>query len=381
VRDEVYLNKPPLYFWVVAVFALPFGAATDATAPIASVLSALMGLLGVFAIGRRLWDDDTGLAAAVVLATSPFYFFMAHQVLTDMMLTAWMTWALYFYLASLDEAGRRGALVGFYLCAAGGLAAKGPAALMVLVAAIAASLATDGVRGLKRLRLPMGLAILALTALPWLLPYLLQREKSYGRAVVMTDYLGWYFRSAVGSRLQAIAGHLFTTRQWTLGSANGAALDEGVGAGGVERAVEGEVGLDHRRHLAAAAGAPAFAQQARRQRGTALGGEPRCQRIEGAAHLVGVDDGLGVERCHAQAAARRVFDEAVFLQQAQRLQHGLARNRQPRCQFFLRDAFARREGAAADGDLQRAVRLIDEIGCGLQSVEGGGHGSTVLCIQ
>ncbi len=66
VRDEVYLNKPPLYFWLVAVFALPFGAVTDATAPIASVLSALMGLLGVFAIGRRLWDDDTGLAATAV---------------------------------------------------------------------------------------------------------------------------------------------------------------------------------------------------------------------------------------------------------------------------------------------------------------------------
>jgi len=214
VRDEVYLNKPPLYFWVVAVFALPFGAVTDATAPIASVLSALMGLLGVFAVGRRLWDDDTGLAAAVVLATSPFYFFMAHQVLTDMMLTAWTTWALYFYLASLDEGARRGALVGFYLCAAGGLGAKGPAALMVLVAANAASLATDGAQGLKRLRLPMGIGILALTALPWLLPYLLQREKSYGRAVVMTDYLGWYFKSAVGSRLQAIAGHLLRFLPW-----------------------------------------------------------------------------------------------------------------------------------------------------------------------
>ena len=214
MRDEVYLNKPPLYFWLVAVFALPFGAVTDATAPIASVLSALMGLLGVFAIGRRLWDDDTGLAATAALATSPFYFFMAHQVLTDMMLTAWMTWALYFYLASLDEGGRRGALVGFYLCAAGGLAVKGPAALMVLVAAIFASLATDGAQGLKRLRLPMGLGILALTALPWLLPYLLQREKSYGRAVVMTDYLGWYFKSAVGSRLQAIAGHLLRLLPW-----------------------------------------------------------------------------------------------------------------------------------------------------------------------
>src|SRR5262249_48013417 len=131
VRDEVYLNKPPLYFWTVALLALPFGAVTDATAPLASVLSAVMGLLAIFLVGRRLWGEHTGLAAAVVLATSPFYFFMAHQVFTDMMLTAWMTWALYFYLVSLDGQGR-GALAAFYLCAAGGFAAKGPAALMVL---------------------------------------------------------------------------------------------------------------------------------------------------------------------------------------------------------------------------------------------------------
>ena len=64
VRGEVYLNKPPLYFWTVAVFALPWGVVTDANAPIASVVSALAGLLAVFAIGRLLWGASAGLAAA-----------------------------------------------------------------------------------------------------------------------------------------------------------------------------------------------------------------------------------------------------------------------------------------------------------------------------
>ena len=214
VRDEVYLNKPPLFFWTVALFALPFGAVTDATAPIASVVSALVGLLAIFAIGRLLWGDAVGLASALVLATSPFYFFMAHQVLTDMMLTAWMSWALYFYLAAGRAQNPLRPLLWFYLCVAGGLASKGPAALMVLVAAVVASLFTDGWSGIKRLRLPLGLGLIALTALPWLLPYLLQREKSYGRAVVMTDYLGWYFRSAVASRLEAVMGHLARFLPW-----------------------------------------------------------------------------------------------------------------------------------------------------------------------
>ena len=214
VRGEVYLNKPPLYFWTVAVFALPWGVVTDANAPIASVVSALAGLLAVFAVGRLVWGDPAGLAAALILATSPFYFLMAHQVLTDMMLTAWMAWALYFYLAACRAANPLRPMAAFYLCVAGGLASKGPAALMALAAVITASLAADGFGGLKRLKLPLGLALMALTALPWLLPYLLQRERSYGQAVVMTDYLGWYFRSAVASRLEAVAGHLARFLPW-----------------------------------------------------------------------------------------------------------------------------------------------------------------------
>ena len=214
MRDEVYINKPPLYFWTVALFALPWGVVTDANAPIASVVSALAGLLAVFAIGRLLWGASAGLAASLVLATSPFYFFMAHQVLTDMMLTAWMSWALYFYLAATRAAHPIRPLLGFYLCASGGLASKGPAALMVVVAAAAASLAAERLTGLKRLRLPTGFLVIAVTALPWLLPYLLQRERSYGRAVVMTDYLGWYFKSAVVSRLEAVGGHLLRFLPW-----------------------------------------------------------------------------------------------------------------------------------------------------------------------
>jgi len=214
VRGEVYITKPPLYFWTVAAFALPFGAVTDATAPIASVLSALMGLVAVFAIGRLLWGPGAGLAAVLILATSPFYFFMAHQVLTDMMLTAWMSWALYFYLVAVRGDYRLRPLLGLYLCTAGGLASKGPAALMVVLAALVATGVAEGWVGIRRLRLPLGLGLIVLTALPWFLPYFFQRERSYGRSVVMTNYLGWYFKTAVGSRLGAIVGHVGRFLPW-----------------------------------------------------------------------------------------------------------------------------------------------------------------------
>ena len=216
VRDEVYLNKPPLFFWTVALVSLPWGHVSDVTAPLVSVAGALVGLLGVLAIGRRLWGFPAGLAAAAVLGSMPFYFFMAHQVLTDMMVTAWLVWALYFYLRLVGPEGDRRAWLGFYLCTAGALSTKGPVALLALIAAAVTSVVVDGRVGLRALRLPIGTALVGLTTLPWLVPYVLQKEKSYTQSVLMTDYLAWYFHTDADSRLAAALAYLAGFLPWAL---------------------------------------------------------------------------------------------------------------------------------------------------------------------
>jgi 4-amino-4-deoxy-L-arabinose transferase-like glycosyltransferase len=217
VRGEIYLSKPPLYFWAVALLASPFEVVSDATAPLASLLSALAAVLAVVVLGRRLWDDEVGLAAGLVLATAPFFYFMSHQVVPDMMMTAWLTWALYFLVAARRAPAPGPRLVGFYLCVAGALAAKGPEALLALLAALVIVLVEDGWRrGLRWLRLPMGLGLLALASLPWLLPYLLQTEWSYVGGVVVGHYGDWYFRETAGSRLEELLDNLGRFLPWTL---------------------------------------------------------------------------------------------------------------------------------------------------------------------
>lgn len=216
VRGVIYLNKPPLYFWTVGLLALPFGVVDDATAPLASILCALVTLLAVVALGRRQWEVEIGLTAGLVLATAPFFYFMSHQVLSDMMLTAWLAWALYFLLGARQAASPGRLLAGYYLCLAGALATKGPPALMGLAAALAVVLIEDGWRGLRWLRLPMGLGILALCTLPWVLLYLLQTERSYVGGVVVGHYGEWYFREKPGSRLAAVGDNLGRFLPWTL---------------------------------------------------------------------------------------------------------------------------------------------------------------------
>ena len=216
VRGVIYLNKPPLYFWTVGLLALPFGQVDETSAPLASLLSALATLLAVVAIGRRLWGPEVGLAGALVLATAPYFYFMSHQVLSDVMMTAWLAWALYFLLTAREAAAPTRRLVGFYLCVAGALASKGPAALMALAGALAVVLIEDGWRGVRWLRLPMGLGILALSTLPWLLPYLLQHERSYLGGVVVHHYGDWYLREKRSSRLVELGDNLGRFLPWTI---------------------------------------------------------------------------------------------------------------------------------------------------------------------
>jgi 4-amino-4-deoxy-L-arabinose transferase-like glycosyltransferase len=217
VRGVIYLNKPPLYFWTIALLAKPFGVVNEATAPLASLLCALATLLALVALGRRLWDARVGLTAALVLATAPFFYFMSHQVFSDMMMTAWLAWALYFLLTARLAVAPGWRLAGFYLCVAGALAAKGPAALMALLAGLAVVVVEDGWRrGLRWLRLPLGLGILALASLPWLLPYLLQGERSYMGSVVVGHYGDWYFREKSGSRVEEFLENLVRFLPWTI---------------------------------------------------------------------------------------------------------------------------------------------------------------------
>jgi len=192
VRDQPYLNKPPLFFWSIALASLPAGHVSAATASLPSVVSALAALGGVFALGRHLSGTSTGILAIAILGTSPGFFLHSHAVLPDMMLTAWITWALYFLLRAL--AGSMPDvrhLVGFYGCLAGALWTKGLPALMILPAAVVAVTVSVGGRHLLRLRPGLGLGIVGLSMLPWVIPYALHpahRRSQMG----LSSALGWY---------------------------------------------------------------------------------------------------------------------------------------------------------------------------------------------
>lgn len=216
LRERLYLNKPQLYFWSIAVLSLPFGRVTEATAVLPSVVSALLAAAGVVAIGHLAWGWRAGAVAALVMATIPHYFDVAHSVLPDVMLNAWMIWALYFLLAA-DRAGwRRWPLAAFYGCVAAAILTKGPAGFASLAAAVAAIGATRGLRALRCLRPLLGLAIVGPAVLLWLLPYQTQSGGAFAGQVVGGHYFTWFFHGDALPRLGHMALVFGSFLPWTV---------------------------------------------------------------------------------------------------------------------------------------------------------------------
>jgi 4-amino-4-deoxy-L-arabinose transferase-like glycosyltransferase len=111
---QLDLQKPPLYYWLVATVASVRGESVDAWAVrLPAALAGLLGVLGVAAFLWRLGRPRAGLIAALVLATSKNYTWLARVGRIDMPLTLAVGVALAaFYMYARASGGRKPSVDG-----------------------------------------------------------------------------------------------------------------------------------------------------------------------------------------------------------------------------------------------------------------------------
>jgi 4-amino-4-deoxy-L-arabinose transferase-like glycosyltransferase len=125
INGSIYFDKPLLGYWVTLPW-VRLGGLSEAMLRLPSTMAGLGTILIIFFIGRRLFDEGTGIFAALFLATSPMFLLWARTASPDMMNTfvVWlMLWA--FLLA---REGRFRYLYVFYGIGAIGSFFKGPVA-------------------------------------------------------------------------------------------------------------------------------------------------------------------------------------------------------------------------------------------------------------
>ncbi len=87
------VDKPPLFLYTLALFFKLFGP-SEVTARLPGVLASTASVALVYYLARRLYGHPTALAAAVLMALSPFNILFAPTALTDPLLVALVLAAL-----------------------------------------------------------------------------------------------------------------------------------------------------------------------------------------------------------------------------------------------------------------------------------------------
>src|SRR5438445_8451537 len=110
-----HLDKPPLTYWAVAISMTVFGQAEWAVRlPLA--LAGMSGVWVSYLFGRALGGRRVGLWSALILQSSLLYFVMARTLTTDIILTQFVAWAVYFHWRSwrtLEDGGREANRTGW----------------------------------------------------------------------------------------------------------------------------------------------------------------------------------------------------------------------------------------------------------------------------
>jgi len=177
LKGVVYLEKPPLAYWATALSYRLLGEG-EFSSRLFGALCAWGCILLAYAMGRHLYDEETGTFAAAVFSTSLLPFVLGRLNILDMPLTFFVSaalWSAYRYLEERREGTGRGRayLWGLYLFSAAAFLTKGLVGVVFPFAVgVLWLLWEKRWREVPRLVSPAGILVFLVAAGPWL--YLVQ---------------------------------------------------------------------------------------------------------------------------------------------------------------------------------------------------------------
>ncbi len=144
VNGVVTTDKPPLFFWLIALGSLVVGEVTPWTGRLPSALASLGTLLLILRLGRRMGGARVAWLASLILTTTVMFWEKARWVQIDALLCflIWVALSAFEAWRAGDADGRRAGLL-FWLAAGLAVLAKGPVGLLLPLGIALVTLATD----------------------------------------------------------------------------------------------------------------------------------------------------------------------------------------------------------------------------------------------
>jgi 4-amino-4-deoxy-L-arabinose transferase-like glycosyltransferase len=166
----VYLEKPPLQYWLSALSFRAFGE-SEFAARLVTGSAGFLALCAVFFIGRQLWGVSAGVRALLYTLGSSLFVLLGHQLTLDMLLCYCLTAALGCFLMAQARGQVRHSLawmLGCWAAMALGVLTKGLIGALIPAATLSIYVLWQrDWRVLRRLHVASGLPLFAVLAAPW----------------------------------------------------------------------------------------------------------------------------------------------------------------------------------------------------------------------
>jgi len=209
LNGRPFLEKPPLHYALGATLGTVFGKDNDLSYRLVSIIFAGLTLFIVFRMVSMRESTINGLLASGVLASSWGFFKLARWIQVDMSLVFFVTLAMYAYIRLSEKSTRwHSMLMGLSI----GLSfmAKG----FVGPAIIAAAILTDLILKrdlsiIKKIRPLWAVAMMFITALPWILALYEKGGLPFLREVIVVNNLMRFTGAPEGAALGHMKGPLF----------------------------------------------------------------------------------------------------------------------------------------------------------------------------
>ena len=120
-----YLNKPPLFYWLIALSYTIFGVQNEFAARLPLALIGWGGVVLVWHWARQLFGIRAGRTAAVMLLVAWGWYLFCHQLIIDALLSVLNLAALYMLWKAIQDRQRRSGWVIFYVIVGLAVLAKG----------------------------------------------------------------------------------------------------------------------------------------------------------------------------------------------------------------------------------------------------------------
>ena len=220
--SEPYPDKPPLLFWLINLFSIPFGKITAVSSRLPSAFAGIGCCLAIFYLGKSLYHNTRiALLASLFLATSSKFLWMAHRVAFDVPLTFFVTMAiLCFYKGYTARHGRslttppceewdkggvkkqeRRYYTLFYIFMALGVLTKGPIGFILPFCIVLTYIILEkDIRVLKETRPWIGGMIFAFIVFTWVYLASIYGGKEYAYQILFKQNVGRFASSFAHKR-------------------------------------------------------------------------------------------------------------------------------------------------------------------------------------